>query len=358
MSVRRSSPLAARALALLALLTAALSTGAPARAQVEAPKATPATAPAAATQPVQVTIGYQIFEIRDVKIKDEHFVADFYMWMNYTCADEALAKEIETFEFMNGKLDVREEIDRETNGADRYVCWRMTGGFYLNTDLRNYPFDTQRFDITIEHPSLEIDKVVYRDDHSSYSRSKVPQELWGVKPELKIPEFRLKQTERRSIGSIYDTDFGKRSSPAKETVYSRFVMSIYFGRDYMAYVFKIVFPLLVIVAMAYVALLLPPQEIQSASGLEITALLSTIAFNMTVSQNLPEVGYLVVSDKFFIVTYIILFLTLIQSVLAYVWLDQDREAFARRWLKGCRWVFPVLDLAAFIFLGVQAAAVI
>jgi hypothetical protein len=356
----RRSVVIALAAAALAAACAALPW---ARAQEGAAPAAPPSAPAAtssagdAASRIEVIVGYHLFEIRDLNMKSQSFVADFYMWMNFDCEDAELAKEVEAFEFMNGRLDTKEEVIRRREGRSTYVCWRVTGTFYLKADLRNYPFDTQRLDVIIEHPALELDKVVYRDDHRSYARGKSNPDTWGVRPGLEIPEFSFKRSERRSIGSTYDTDFGDRAAPAKETVYSRFIFSCYFVRDYKSYVYKIVIPLLVIIVMAYVALLLPPQEIQSASGLEITALLSTIAFNVTVSQNLPEIGYLVVSDKFFILTYVLLMLTLIQSVMAYVWLDAEKEAFARRWLKGCRLIFPVLDVAAFAFLMIQALAV-
>jgi hypothetical protein len=104
--------------------------------------------------------------------------------------------------------------------------------------------------------------------------------------------------------------------------------------------------------MAYLVFFLPAKEIQTASGLAITALLSCIAFNITVSQNLPEVGYLVVSDKFFLSTYILLFLTLLQSVLTFAWNDQGHDV--SKWDTISRIVFPLLYVLVFGYLLVQA----
>ncbi|HVY61591.1 MAG TPA: hypothetical protein VHF22_08060, partial [Planctomycetota bacterium] len=302
-----------------------------------------------------VTLGFYVFDVRDVDLKNEKFFADFYLWMRYPAPEaetETASREIEKFEFMNGRVDVREEQDRKVVRGETYVCWRMSGTFSFEARLHNYPFDTQDLGIVIEHSSLESDRLVFVDDLESYKRSGVPPAFWGTKEGLDIPEFTLRSTERTSALSEYKTDFGDPERHASKTVYSRFEYSMKFARDFWPYFFKIIIPLIVIMAMAYLVFFLPAKEIQSASGLAITALLSCIAFNITVTQNLPEVGYLVVSDKFFLCTYILLFLTLLHSVLTFAWDDQGVDM--KRWDAMAVWVFPVLYIASFAYLMTQA----
>jgi hypothetical protein len=324
-----------------------------------APGAGAAAAGAPAEGPTKVAIGYHIFDIRNVDLKAQSFYADFYMWMRYIPKDETQKALIEKkWEFMNGKAESKPEeaiVDEADDAAgQRYVCWRMSGTFNFKAYLRNYPFDTQTLEIAIEHATLETGDVLFMDDTDSYKKSAIPDSLWGVKEDLDIPEFSLRRTDRRTTESVYKTDFGDPRNTKGTSSYSRFVVSIKFSRDFMPYFFKIIIPLIVIVAMAYLVFFLPPKEIQTASGLAITALLSCIAFNVSVSQNLPEVGYLVVSDKFFICTYILLFLTLLQCVMTYVWHDVGRTEFAEKWDKICRIVFPILYVAAFSYLLGQA----
>jgi hypothetical protein len=312
---------------------------------------------AAAKPPVAVTLGFCVFDVRDVDLRNASFFADFYLWMRYSVpeGDTETAAQIEKFEFMNGKADAREELDRKIVRGESYVCWRVSGTFHFETKLQAYPFDTQSLEIQIEQPVLEQNQCVFKDDSASYGRSGIPDTLWGVKEGLDIPEFTLRRTDRRIGPSVYKTDFGDLDRKQQTTTYSRFVFAMQFARDFMPYIFKILIPLLVIIAMAYLVFFLPPKEIQSASGLGISALLSAIAFNISISQNLPEVGYLVVSDKFFIGTYLILLLTIVQSVSAYAAEDRGEGAWAARWLYGCRFVFPALYVTMFGYLLAEAS---
>jgi hypothetical protein len=346
-----------RALAALVLaVVLALAAAPSARAGDPPPGATP---PASSAAPLRMTIGFCIFDVRDVDLRAQSFFADFYIWTRYTIpAGASLTGDaLEKFEFMNGRPDTREEITRSPlRDGGTYVCWRMSGTFHFEAKLESYPFDTQDLEVVIEQPSLEADAVEFVDDVLSYDRSGLPARLFGVKDDLDIPEFTLRTTERRVVTSTYRTDFGDLDRPQQTTSYSRLVIAMRFGRDFWPYLVKFMIPLLVIIAMAYLVFYLPAKEIQTASGLGISALLSAIAFNISIAANLPEVGYLVVSDKFFIATYLVLLLTLLQSVLVYVWYDDGLIERARRWLGICRVVFPAMYVVIFSYLVVQAIA--
>jgi len=347
-----------RALMSTAILSFLLALVSPARA-ADAPDAPTETARMEAPTlegaiRTEMEIGFYINSIHEVNLRDQSFIADFYLWIVHQGRTEEESKRLEHFEFMNGRIETKEENDRVVAGGKTYVCWRIGGTYYFDADLRRYPFDTQRMPIIVEHAELETDSVVFADDVQSYKRSPVPERIWGVRSALSIPEFRLISTRRTSTPNEYETDFGNRSRVGGGSVYSRFTIEITFARDFMPYFFKIIVPLAVIVAMAYLMFLLPPKEIQTASGLGITALLSTIAFNVSVGQNLPEVGYMVVSDQFFLLTYALLFLSLLQAVIAYSWSDSGQPERAVRWLKGCRFVAPVLYVASFGWLLANA----
>ena len=67
---------------------------------------------------------------------------------------------------------------------------------------------------------------------------------------------------------------------------------------------------------------------------------------------MPEIGYLVLSDKFFIATYVLLFLTLAQTFMSFILDSNGKQAAALRLDLAARWLFPVLVGA--IFAGFMA----
>ena len=308
---------------------------------------------AALAEPTRVAIGMHVVQMRGVDARTESFYADLYLWMRFPVGNEERAKEIiEKLEPVNGKFESKEVVDDKTVGDERYVCYRVTGTFFFVPDLKNYPFDTQLLPITVENSTLEMEDMVFVDDTISYEKSGTPQARWGLSPSLSIPDYTLKHVERAIFESKYPTNFGDPQRSPLGTHYSRFSLKVSFVREYWSYAFKILIPLQIILMMAYLVFFLPPAQLDTAASIAMTALLSCMAYNVAVSQNMPEIGYLVLSDKFFIATYVLLFLTLAQTFMSFILDSNGRQRAALRLDVASRWLFPVLVAA--IFAGFMA----
>ncbi len=307
----------------------------------------------AVAEPTRVAIGMHVVQMRAVDARTESFYADLYLWMRFPAGTEERAQEIiEKLEPVNGKFESKEVVDDKTVGDERYVCYRVTGTFFFVPDLKNYPFDTQLLPITVENSTLEMEQMIFVDDTISYEKSGTPQLRWGLSPSLSIPDYTLKQVERAIFESKYPTNFGDPERNPLGTHYSRFSLKVSFVREYWSYAFKILIPLLIILMMAYLVFFLPPAQLDTAASIAMTALLSCMAYNVAVSQNMPEIGYLVLSDKFFIATYVLLFLTLAQTFMSFILDSNGKQAAALRLDVAARWLFPVLVGA--IFAGFMA----
>lgn len=287
-----------------------------------------------------------LVELRSVDARSESFYADLYLWLRYKGNGDQ--KEIiERVEPVNGKFDSIDVIDEKVVGEERYICWRVTGTFFFVPDLRLYPFDVQVLPITIEPAALEMEELVFVDDVVSYQRAGTPEAQWGISPHLLVPDYSLSGVQRLVTESIYPTNFGDPSKLKAGTHYSRFSLQVSLQREYWSYAFKILIPLLIILAMAWLVFFLPANMLDTSASTAMTALLSCMAYNVAVTTNMPEIGYLVLSDKFFIATYVLLLLTLAQTFLTFV-LDADgQQALARKIDLVSRWAFPLLVAGIF-----------
>ncbi|MFO0751494.1 MAG: hypothetical protein U1F43_38375 [Myxococcota bacterium] len=311
------------------------------------------TAPSEPATPMatqHVKVGIYATAIPEIDIKSGTFTIDMYLWMVYAGADETM----EAFEIANGEILSKALLERTTRDGKTYACWRIKATMHQHFSLNDYPFDRQHLEIHIEHSLLESSGLVYEPDVASYQRSGEPRARWGLRGDLEVAEYDVVGTEWTTRDSIYQTDFGSPFSEKSQSVYSNAVFSIDVARSFLPYCYKILIPLIVILAMAYLVFFLPPDEIQSASGLAMTSLLTCVAMNITVSSNLPEVGYLVASDKFFICTYVLIFVTLAETVWTYGAFKAGHYAKAERIERIFRWGFPVAFLLAFAYLGVAA----
>jgi hypothetical protein len=70
----------------------------------------------------------------------------------------------------------------------------------------------------------------------------------------------------------------------------------------------------IVLCGAWIVLLLDPHQIEVRTGLPATALLTTVFLQQSYSDNLPQVGYLVLMDKLYVIAYILILLTLIRVI--------------------------------------------
>ncbi|MFO0598898.1 MAG: hypothetical protein U0228_26560 [Myxococcaceae bacterium] len=301
--------------------------------------------------PLPVAVGMHVNEMRAVDARTQSFYGDYYVWLrwNSTGLSDEQNKAIAHIEPVAGKFDSQDVIDDKQVGDEHYVCYRVTGNFFFTPDLKKYPFDTQLLPLTIENATLEAEDMVFIDDRVSYERAGTPEVRWGLSPTLAIPDYELKKVERSVFAAPYPTNFGDPSKAKSGTAYSRFTLKVSFEREYWSYAFKILIPLLIILAMAYLVFFLPPAQLDTAASVAMTALLSCMAYNVAVSQNMPEIGYLVLSDKFFIATYVLLLLTLAQTFATFILDAEGRTEAARRLDKGSAIAFPMLVIGIFVF---------
>lgn len=292
-----------------------------------------------------------VIEMRQVDARSQSFYGDFYIWLRFASAglDEERIKMLTHIEPVNGKFDSQDVTDDKQVGDEHYICYRVTGTFFFIPELKNYPFDTQSLPLTMEFASLDSEEAVFVDDKISYARGATPEARWGLSPTLSIPDYTLKKVERSVFSLEYPTNFGDPSKSKSGVAYSRFTLKVAFEREYWSYAFKILIPLLIILAMAYLVFFLPPAQLDTAASVAMTALLSCMAYNVAVSQNMPEIGYLVLSDKFFIATYLLLLLTLAQTFATFILDANGKTEGAKRLDKVSAIAFPALVIGIFAF---------
>ncbi|MCU0695631.1 MAG: hypothetical protein MUC96_03755 [Myxococcaceae bacterium] len=301
-------------------------------------------ATSALAEPLQVFTGVHVVDLRTVDVKEQSFQADFYVWMRFKAEglDEARLAQVMSLEPVNGRFESKEVIDDKLVGDQKYVCWRVVGTFFFLPDLKQYPFDEQVLPLVLESTSLEADEVMLVDDRDSYARGGTPEARWGLAPSVVLPEFTLHKVERQVFEGVYPTNFGDPSKQRAATRYSRFALRVSFVRDAWSYTFKILIPLLIILAMAWLVFFLPVDQLDTNASVSMTALLSCMAYNVAVSSNMPDIGYLVLSDQLFMGTYVLLLFSLGYNFFVFALDARDEKDRALRLAKLGRFVFPAL----------------
>jgi hypothetical protein len=112
-------------------------------------------------------------------------------------------------------------------------------------------------------------------------------------------------------------------------------------------------PILLIVVCASLVYFVRPRYVEGRIGLGITALLTLVALQLTATAPLPDVDYLMMIDKIFLLAYLFIIVALAR-VVASSWRGADPEAEAaikqadRRWAASVLGIYLVANIAVLV----------
>ncbi len=258
------------------------------------------------SQPIEVEVGLYILDIAHLDLKESEFFADFYIWYK---TPENASWSPKTIEFMNGAIESATPLSHQmTESRKNLWSHRVKGRFRGQFRLHAYPFDQQNLPITIEDSDYQKDYVIFKPDIAA----PVDFTAW-TDPGIKIPDWQKSSAEVSVDTHSYVTDFGLETKSTTE--YSRFTFSLNIKRLFMPHLIKFILPLIIIAGMAYMVFYINASEFETQCGICVTALLSAVALHIAQADALPAVGYLVMSDKIFILFYLVIFSALVQTVI-------------------------------------------
>ena len=197
---------------------------------------------------------------------------------------------------------------------------RVSGRFYEPYDLLRYPLDRQRIALYLEDSTRTIDEVVYVADRTSN----------GLYANIVVPGWNLAGPASQSLIHEYLSDFGDTSLGAAGSKLSSLVYSLTIVRNLSFFSWKLLFPLVVVLLTNWLALLLRPTWTELRTGMLATALLTDLFLQLSYSANLPELSYLVLMDKIYVVAYAMIIATLIQIIWSNHRVKQDAAAGVAR----------------------------
>jgi hypothetical protein len=287
----------------------------PSRAVMEAIEAAPAP-----SSPQEVIVGAYINDIQQLDFKTNNYAIDLYVWFRWTSPDIDPSKSMEFMNRYASDNNLREALldtPEEMPDGSRYSIIRYQGLFSTKFPLEAYPFDTQVLKVIMEDTLAGAQQQVYVADGDRPVM---------IDPVITLPGFTVGKPTMRITTNTYPTNFGDLSKPRAEP-YSRIIISIPVTRPVVAMSLKTFVPILLIVVCASLVFFVRPRYVEGRIGLGITALLTLVALQLTATASLPDVDYLMMLDKIFLLAYVFIIIALAR-VVATSWRGADAEAEA------------------------------
>jgi hypothetical protein len=282
-------------------------------------------------KPDEVTVGVYVNQIHELSLKENFFVADFYVWFRW--ANEAL-KPYDTFSVIDGRIESKGEVvQKKLPGGASYAYLRIVARITKFWNTRDYPFDDHTISVVIEEEEGEDNLLTYVAD----------RENSGADPRIAVPGWKVARTGAGAESRTYKSNFGDVSLPTgKESRYTRLTLDLSLEREGKTYFFKLFFGLWVAAAISFLSFFIKPTDVDPRFGLGVGAIFAAIASEYVVTGALPDANLVTLADKLHLVAFAFIYLVLAQSTIS-LWLTQNgREEASKRLDRQFGLVVPVL----------------
>jgi hypothetical protein len=218
---------------------------------------------------------------------------------------------------------------------DGEVILRQTlwGYFSQPLNLRAFPQDQQKLTIHIVAAGLRESEVqmvpLQREDG----------DMSGIAKVFSLPDF-----------DVLSWKIGPRPFVAFEGLAGTagFQMEIEVRRRVSYFVIKVIIPLCLIVIMSWVPRWIDPRETGANLGISATSVLTLIAYLFAITVLLPPVSYITRMDRFILLSMIMVFASLLHTVLDTALTKKGKTALAERINLWSRGIFPVMLLLVLV----------
>jgi hypothetical protein len=247
--------------------------------------------------PDTVFTGIYLMNIYDLDINAYSFYADFYVWFRWKGERDPT-----NIEFVNAvekwgftQIMFHEEEPKVLPDGYFYNGLRIEGRFYYSFILNRFPMDRHGLEIRIENVDYLLDSLVYLPDTSTHL----------MREDFIIPGWKIDGTKMQAHANFYQTNFGEPVEGGTSR-YSNFTFILFIERPLSYFLLKLMLPLLVVILASLGALFIHPTYIDARISLPIGGLLSCVFLQQSYSSALPDIGYMVLMDRIYIVSYMLI----------------------------------------------------
>jgi hypothetical protein len=290
--------------------------------------------------PTRVKVGLYLVDITEINSKKQIFTADLTLFLSWK--DSRLAGDSSGISFASCKLKpaqvwtpgvlFRNEIDIKRTFSSFKVdqtgtvtfTQRFYGDFSVPLDLKKFPFDTQILQIVVGNIDYGAGELIFEVNEARIGMGE------SLTPDWKIHS----PTARVEIGK-YRFDGLKRSM---------FLYEAKAHRDPNFYIWKVFFPMMLIVFMSWAVFWINPEPLAPRISLSLISMLNIIAYNFAISTFIPRISYLSLADYYILGCLVIVFFTLVVGISSSILSARGNKVQAKRIDKISRWAAPAIFL--------------
>jgi hypothetical protein len=209
--------------------------------------------------------------------------------------------------------------------------YRIQASLATNIDLRNYPFDKHSLPIQIEDRTNTSDSLIYKFNATDS----------GMDPEVTLVGWQL---------DGYNATISPHEYSVYNQTFTRLIFNIEISRHKITAGIKFFLPVALIVIVALLSMLFKADRISNRITVNSTMILAAVLLHLRLESDIPASAYLTFADEFMILTYGILILVLISTVmLAFHTTRKDHEQ-ADKIYRYSLVIIPIITICSYALL--------
>lgn len=296
--------------------------------------------------PQKVYTGIYLMNIYDLNVSAYSFYADFYLWFRWKGdIDPTNIEFVNALEKWGFTVEPFYEEHKELEDGYLYNGMRIEGRFYHSFQLNEFPLDKHVLDIRMENIDYPADSLIYVPDTSRFL----------LREDFKIPGWNILGAKMATHNNAYRTNLGEPATAS--TVFSNFDFLLTISRPRSYFLLKLMLPLLVVLIASLGGLFIFPPHIDARSSLPIGGLLSCVFLQQSYSDALPDIGAMVLMDRIYLLSYLLIAAILLRIIVASNRLSQEGEAISNALFKVDRkqaaWFFLVFTMGVLFLVLIK-----
>lgn len=304
--------------------------------------------------PQPVKVGVKLQQITGVDQKAENFGAVASLRLEWT--DPALAFSPDScdcrFKVFRGESFNQFATNNEINWPEFTLFNQQGNRWVQNRYVVVYPEGRaiyfERFSTTFQAPDFNFERFPF-DTQDFYIRvdSIYPDEIFAFVDDLGFTEVGDQLGEEEWYITNSDTFVTSEIESTKSTT-SRYSFFFEARRHLSFYIFRIFVPLAIIIIISWFTFFL--NDYGKRVDVAGSNMLLFIAYNFTIANDLPRLGYLTLMDRFLVSTFVVTGLVLVFNVYLKRVEMTNKDSFILKLDQYMLWIYPLAYVAAFIMV--------
>lgn len=314
------------------------------------------------SSPTVVKVGVFLADISDLDEMEESFQAELIIlaeWEDPRLAFDTVAygsnRKLFQGEFQFNEvfagwwpslLIVNEIGSGDLNGLqievfpDGRVRYKEQRSVILETPmkLRKFPFDTQVLEAYLIAFGDSNEEVVLEVDQRVMGAS---EEYAEVNRKVNIAQWQLVNLDLIPLAS-------SARYYADEEEISGVKLAITMRRIPDNMIWKVIVPMVILVSLMWAVFWMDIHDLSDRLNVSFIGILTIVAYQFLIDGTMPRIAYFTFTDTIVLFSFVVMCLTVLESLIVVSLSNRDRDAMARRVDTTAQWLFPVVYFSGLI----------